>query len=213
MSSDNIFRIFGIDPGSDNLGISILDVNLITGKVNVEHAETFTGNKMVKRWQHIADIYGNKGAKLYGQREVLRKEFVKWQPHAVVVERPFVGRFANAIIALSECMAGIRESLICYNYNVPLDTIDPPTVKLSVGVKGNSKDKELMRVAIRTLKNATYSLSSDITTLDEHSCDAIAVAYWRYLELYGIAPVFVRAAKKGKKRGKRKKTKTPKGSN
>jgi hypothetical protein len=60
------------------------------------------------------------------------------------------------------------------------DTIDPSTIKKSIGVKGNSGDKELMREAVRKITN--NSVPVDI--MDEHSIDSIAIGYAWYRSVW-----------------------------
>lgn len=62
-----------------------------------------------------------------------------------------------------------------------INGIDPSSVKNAVGAKGNAK-KEVMAEQLLTLENILLS-DRPLRELDEHSVDAVAVAYSAYKNL------------------------------
>jgi Holliday junction resolvasome RuvABC endonuclease subunit len=74
--------------------------------------------------------------------------------------------------------------MLAYDPWKPLYRVDPPTVKKKVGAPGNA-DKNAVKQALLRLPDLNYQGETPLAMLDEHSVDALAVAYgkWRaYLE-------------------------------
>jgi len=175
-------RIIGIDPGTDTLGVSVLDVCLATNRILLQQSSTFSGNQMARNYRWLSDVHGDKVARLKAHEDNLTDLFHQLRPHEIISEMPYMGKFPAAFAALVECMNAIRNAVIRYDERMPLVTVDPPTVKNTLGVNGKSGDKTLMQrgilqlVASGRIENPT---GMDVTLLDEHSIDSIAVAYVR----------------------------------
>ena len=177
------FCIIGIDPGSITMGISVLEVDDHNNAFLV-WAETIKATTFIKKYEEIAERHTDRFARLYGYSEQLVKFMDNWTPDAVVCEANFLGHHANAFASLTETVLIIRQATIKHNFNTNFSTVDPPSLKLSVGVAAGARDKELVRTAIRNLP-ISYLQPQRLESLDEHSCDAIAAAYWRYLKYIG----------------------------
>lgn len=183
-SEDTPLRIVGIDPGTDTLGASVLDVSLVTGKISIVTAATFRGSQMAKDYEWIERVHGSKAARLKSHEENLLRMFHYYRPHEVVCETPYMGRFPAAYAALIECVNMIRSALMQYDDHMPLLTVDPPNVKKAFGVSGKSGDKGLMREALigKVERHELFNtINVPISMLDEHAIDSIAVAYVRAL--------------------------------
>lgn len=173
-------RIMGIDPGTDTLGICVLDVSLDSDQVFLKMVQTYSGTQMSKAYQYIQDIHGAKVARLTAHQDNFRFLLSHWHPQCVICEAPYLGHFAAAYAALVECLSYLRVALMEYDYRLPLLMVDPPTVKKTVGVNGKSGDKGLMLQAVLSLFEKGQLLNPlqlDIAALDDHSIDSIAVAY------------------------------------
>lgn len=175
--SKTIFRLVAIDPGTNALGVAVLDFEASTGIITVQHAATMRIDKFSQRFPEIMERYGERVAKLYAVRKALGKFYLAWLPTAVVSEGPYMGQFAAAYAALVECISAIRTSVYEYDKTMMFPTIDPATVKKSVGVSGKSGDKAAVAIAIGKLTDLVFSPDVDRSVLDEHSCDAVAVGY------------------------------------
>lgn len=175
-------RIIGIDPGTDTLGVSVLDVCLASNRISLTAARTHSGSSMAKDYRWLSSVHGDKAARLRAHEENLFSLFSQFQPHEIVSEAPYLGRFPSAYAALVECLNAIRQAVIRYDYRMPLITVDPPTVKNALGVNGKSGDKSLMSRGVQQLISSGIlhnPLGIDVGVLDEHSVDSIAVAYVR----------------------------------
>lgn len=171
--ADTCARIFGVDPGTDRLGTALLTVDLVTGRIRIAKAKTLGASKAPSRYPVVAEYHGDRIAKHHFLRDELYSMFVEDEPHWVISESPFMGKFAQAFESLVQVVYNLRLALFEYDPIAPLHVIDPPSVKLAVGARGRS-DKDVMKVAVMKLDVECDIVLSD---LDEHAIDAIAVAY------------------------------------
>lgn len=177
------FRVGSIDPGTDTLGTAVHDVDLFNGEVILRDANTLRGERNSRQYPGLMETHGNRWAKLHSHEVELIHWLQYWCPNSLICESPFLGRFPQAFEALVECKTFIRRALYQYDRTMPLDTVDPPSAKIAVGVSGKSKNKEEVMRGILKLPNYRNESGKVITSLDEHSTDAIAVGYYKCLAL------------------------------
>ena len=172
-------RVVGIDPGTENLGFSVLDLFLRTGAVEVAHSETLLGNKLMSEFRVEEKVHGARTARLMALENRLFDMFEEFQPHAICTESPFLGRFPQAFAALTECVSFVRRAVCRYDRYMPLEMVDPPTAKKAVGMtvkRGITKDDVTVAVSKLPLQ---YAHGIVLGELDEHEVDSIAVAYYQ----------------------------------
>lgn len=178
-----LFRILGVDPGSDTMGVAVIELNMLTGSIGLLEANTYSGHALMKTVPHVLEVHGPRTARLWGHQENMERLFRLHHPQMVVSESPFLGRFPQAFAALTECISAIRRAVYMFDPLMPLLQVDPPTVKLAVGVKARGTDKDDVK---RALIKATFYENTgglDIASLDEHSVDAICVALTKAIEI------------------------------
>jgi Holliday junction resolvasome RuvABC endonuclease subunit len=181
-----ICRIIGIDPGSTTLGFSVLEYDARTLKIIRTYAYTFNADKM-----NLSDLdaltHSERYARIYALQEALYDAFLVLKPNFVISESPFMAmRRPQAYGALVEVVFAIRSALRKYDPNLSLDLIDPPSAKKAVGAAGNAKKDQVMLALRKILHQVNFDVEfSDalFTDLDEHSVDALAIAYSRWLKL------------------------------
>lgn len=176
----NTVRIVGIDPGS-SLGTAILHVDIATRQLVMVEAQTFIGRKMYNPEGWTATLNGERQARLRAHRDNILSLLMFVEPLQIVCESPFYSqRMPSAFGSLTETVDMIRSAVESYSPWRSLHLIDPPSVKKSVGAAGNA-DKVAMRLKVIEKFKAFYDPSSriPIEALDEHSIDAIAIAYSR----------------------------------
>lgn len=166
-----------IDPGTNTIGTAI---NAVTteGEWVLLHAHTTHIGVCIPHLFDSEDILKH-GMRIYRALAVERAIYRMcdaWSVNHVVSESPYMNKFATAFAALTECLLSIRRGCLLYDSKIAFTLIDPSTIKVSVGVKGNSGDKKLMSDAV--LKIAGQFI--DVSCLDEHSVDAIAAGYAYY---------------------------------
>ncbi len=90
-----------------------------------------------------------------------------------------MGRFPNAFGALTEIMLAIRRACWRFDPILPLNVIDPSSVKKFMGVKGTSKDKSAMTRALMAKQELANPSGIPLADLDEHSIDALCVGCYQ----------------------------------
>lgn len=173
------YRIVGIDPGTDTLGVSVIDVDLDTLQISVMDSMTLHGSRMISGIQRIADTYGSRFARLMALEEALIEYFFLHKPHAIISESPyFNARRPQAYGALVEAMGMLKRAVFAYNPTIPLFKVDPASNKANLRVSGKSGDKELMKSAVVNLAEIRNPTKIVLQLLDEHSIDSLSVAYY-----------------------------------
>nr|DAT15800.1 MAG TPA: RuvC [Caudoviricetes sp.] len=167
------FRLLAIDPGTDTLGVSVWDVDLLTKSISLIHADTYKASQYLTyqegldRWESVEEKY----IRLYIHHENMRRLLEFYQPHQVVHESAFMGRFPKAFQGLTECLVELRRAVFEHNPYLSFIGITPMEVKYAVS-KGIGKDD---------VRNAMQKILSniDLSVYDEHTVDSIAIGYTR----------------------------------
>lgn len=178
------FRVLGIDPGSSSLGLSILEWSMESSHYVVTHAETLslTGKDFPLATEH----HGQRLSRHLELEDKLHSFLAAYKPHAIASESPFMGQFATAFKALSECLIILQRYMYLYDPHLAFHYYAPKEVKSAVGVvlTGNKgRKKEDNQLAIFSHPQLTWHI--DKTQLDDNAVDATAVAL---THLRGLAP-------------------------
>lgn len=176
-------RILGIDPGTNTLGVAVIDLDLATQQMTAILGKTFSGNQLAGNFNYLAEVYGDRAARLRGHEDNLYYFMHEVQPHCIIAESPYMGRFPQAFSALVECVNSIYRAVLRYNRTMPLLMIDPPSVKKAAGMVGRLAGKEPVRIAMSKLPHLHYAPGFTLDSLDEHGVDALAVAHYRAGEI------------------------------
>jgi Holliday junction resolvasome RuvABC endonuclease subunit len=171
------FRIAGFDPGA-NLGLSLIENHLDGSKPIVKIAETAKLNPAEFCYKDMAELHGNRVARLMILYDRVTEFLRTHKPHGVIIEGNYLGRFANAFSSLVECVFVIRNAVYAYDPFLPLQMVDPTTVKTNIGMKKiRGTDKEDVRKALASVKDLEWD-GVDINDLDEHAVDSVAIGYY-----------------------------------
>lgn len=169
------FRVLGIDPGSTSLGLSILEWSMDGNQFLVTHTETLflTGRDFPLAAEH----HGIRLSRHFELEDKLHSFMLTFRPHAIASESPFMGQFATAFKALSECLVVLQRYMYQYNPHLTFHYYAPKQVKSAVGVvltgnKGRKKEDNMNAV----FNHPQLIWQVDQAQLDEHTVDATAVA-------------------------------------
>lgn len=173
------YRVCAIDPGTDTMGLVVLDVDLLTCELDLVSAYTSSGLRMSRKAPDGFTIHGDRWAKLFMHERNILQWLWTYQPNALICESPFLGRFPQAFESLVECKATIRRALTQYDAFMPLETIDPPSAKSAVGALVKKGSKENVKESILKLNDLINKTGVPLETMDEHTIDAIAVGYYK----------------------------------
>lgn len=185
-NTNNIpLRILAIDPGTDTLGISIIDVDLVASSLSLVQAYTFQASRWIDdlidhpNWQHLDEKY----LRLHRHSGHLLGLLDYYQPHWVVHESAFMGRFPKAYQGLTECILTLSNTVRTFNPTLPLTPISPMEVKVAIG----GMKKEEVKVALSRVKDLNH-LDTFLPYLDEHAVDATAIGYTKAKQILSESP-------------------------
>ena len=161
--------ICGIDPGTINLGFSIIEVDLFLSITNIK-AITFAS-------EILDDSKRDYYSRIKAQKENLLHQFYYYRPFAVACEGSFYNSFRpSAFKPLIETIQAIRESCAEYNGYECFFIYEPKLVKKATGAIANP-NKYLIKQAIINNQEIKNAYNGDINRLSEHSIDSIAIGY------------------------------------
>lgn len=168
------FRILAIDPGTDTLGISVFDVDLVNKTITLVNAFTFQASRWIDNMLDNTqwELQDEKYLRLHRHAEHLYGLLLQYRPHLVVHESAFMGRFPKAYQGLVECLYAIRNAVFRYSPYLPLIGITPMEVKHYIG--GIKKGEVFTALSKLT---DIVNLHQYLPYLDEHAVDSIAIGY------------------------------------
>lgn len=168
--------IIGIDPGSETLGVCELRFTPQNYQVTAIKPFTFHASKLEFNLQFF-EVHGNRLQRIFALQQALTHLFTQLRPSVIGSESPFMSiRRPQAYGALVEVVSAIQQAVVNYNPYQSLHMVEPPRVKNAVGAKGNA-DKDAVRSAMSQNVEIMSTLQTPLSSLDEHSVDATAVAY------------------------------------
>jgi len=192
--ASRVAKVIGIDPGTDTLGVATIAFDTQTGAILYTTARTFRGERL-SRHSWAREIHGDRLGRLAALEDELLDFFRSERPVAVASEAPFLRKkFAQAFSALTQAVYAAYTALRRYDMWMELYMIEPTVAKTAVGAltkapKGMTKQefKQEVTKALMRMPHLNYQGIGSLDQLDEHSTDAIAVAYCRYQTLIGAA--------------------------
>lgn len=193
------YRIVGIDPGTDTVGFAVIDLDLVTGNMAIGEVHTLVGSEHLKYYRRRCATHGARFVRLQLIKESLIEGFLVQQPDAVICESPYFNpRRPGAFYALVEAVSTVKEAVYEYRDDLACLFVDPAKAKANIGVSGKSGDKEAIGPA---LAQATYLKGlprfAALPYWDEHSRDALAIAYYHACEVRGklvLPPLYMRSS-------------------
>jgi hypothetical protein len=177
------YRICAIDPGTDTLGVAIIDLYLTRRIMRVVEVRTYKASDRYASVAHLNQSLSDRGLRMYWHGINLTNVLFAWLPNAVIAEAPYMGRFPAAYEALVECRSMIRQSVASYNPALELLLVDPPSAKKSVGAIVKKGSKENVQESVLKLPFLEWYQPLGIDAIDEHGFDAIAVGVHHGLEV------------------------------
>lgn len=172
-----IYRIMGIDNGSSNLGMVIVDLDLRSGIYTLVYAETFVAERLIKN--HRGSLITHSAR--YVRESTLRDSFAdaleEFQPDAVAVENAFFqpGR-VTSFETLTEMKVFLREAVIDYDWSMDIILYSPGEAKRAVQPSSFTMKKVVIRDCILAMGDTIRCVNgTSLDNLSEHEYDGIAV--------------------------------------
>lgn len=185
-NASSVATIIGIDPGSETLGIARIDFDVVTLDIVRTTSKTFVGSKLEGMNWWLAQTHSERFARIEAHKQNLKNILFDCSPIIVACESPFYNSLRpSAYGVLVEVLGALHQACFEYHPDLAFTLIDPPSAKKAVGAKGNAK-KEQMREAVLVLHDLKFQGPVSLGLLDEHSIDAIAIAYSKLQEFRNL---------------------------
>jgi hypothetical protein len=182
-------RIVSLDPGSDTFGAALLEIDLCSRQVGLAEVHLFRGVQLQRTFALASRTHNDLFAKILGHEENLLGYLHYAQPHVIISEAPYMGRFPAAFGALTGVMQAIRRAVWRYDPYMPLRLVEPSPVKKFMGVKGTSGDKTAMTRALMKRTDLINRANVDLSLLDEHGIDATCIGLYQARAIIDNLPI------------------------
>ena len=174
------FKLLAIDPGTNQMGISIFDLDVKAFKILKIKSWTVYPDRLENHTGMVEELHLNPFLKRMKVCETIGKILVEERIHQVAYEAPFMNRRQpSAYGPLVALMTMVQLSVLRYGQDIEFNIYPPLTVKKAVGVAGK-KGKEIITQAIRGIPELMAALKEgncELDDLDNNAVDSIAVGY------------------------------------
>lgn len=166
--SDDEYSVMGIDPGSNNLGVSILHINIHTGEVSGIWTQTLCLSGKYRTFKHCGVTH-----RMRYLRRQIRSLLEMVDPTVLAYEKGFINRFRpGAFGPINASSTIILDEAVDYDCMIQTMEFAPGEVKNAMGAKGNCNKDEMMR---KCVSNPILTKFLDPYRMSEHEIDAVAV--------------------------------------
>lgn len=180
------FTLFAIDPGLNNTGIAIFELNVKPFEILSIKALTLKADRLVDDSCLDDDDFIERLHKRYKMGNTLRTLLETYDPCIVVSESPFFDRRKPGSFAvLTEVMTTLFDTVVQWNPLARFSVVEPLLVKKVLGVAGE-KGKDVVRESMAKQANIIAVLSDPLEHLDEHAIDAVGVGYTWIMRKSGL---------------------------
>lgn len=170
--------MLSIDPGLNNVGVAIYRMQVHpTFEINKIEAFTLSAPKLVDDCGLDDEDYSERTIKRHVIISHFKKILSEYCPDVVTSESPFFNpKMPNSFAVLTEVIASLFDQVILFNPRCVFSVIPPKLVKKTFGIAGKI-GKDVVKEAVSRVPAVMDVLVNDISRLDEHSVDAVAVGY------------------------------------
>ncbi len=166
-----MFKIIGIDPGTNFVGLCIMTINSKDFSIAKIESSVIDVSKVESR----QPLNNNLVCRLGKLSSMIHNVLYTYKPMAIGIESPFINpRRPGSVIPLAQSLQVIEYSMYMYNPNIPIGKYPPSTIKNMVKAHGAAK-KEPVLEAVLKIKEIASRI--DLVSKTDHEIDAIAIAY------------------------------------
>lgn len=165
------FTIFGIDPGSRNIGVAIYFIDIMDlSIIKIVPIQISLDKYVYTNFQN-----SNLHIRLLKLMKEMNGLLKAYQPVAVSIESGFINvRRPGAVIPLASAISIISSCVNLYDTNIKLIEYTPSIIKKTIGANPHGNKNPVFEAL---LKIDEVSNTIDINYLTEHTIDGIAIAY------------------------------------
>lgn len=177
---DNKVRVLGIDPGTKNMGVAVIDVDIMNkSKFDLVYATTVYGESHLYDIPNQFDDTGKTGisARSYALARVLGMLIDIFEPDTGVIEDNFLGMSALTYKQLVQFVSLATEAY--RERSVHVSYVFPNIAKEIVGANFRGSQKEDVHKGLLKYPYLNNKNNISMEAIDEHAVDACAVALYR----------------------------------
>lgn len=177
--------IISIDPGLNNCGIAIIDIEnnrfIVKDTFLIKNARKFTDEEKL-----IEKTYNNRTVKVIAIINFIKDIVANNSIEGIIIEAPFYNTLTPmAYGSLLEVIFSIKYSIVIPN-NLTMKLIEPLLVKKLFSNQRLASKDLIREFLINKKQDGSIILDKDPLTLSEHEVDAIAVGFVYYLSLISL---------------------------
>lgn len=191
MEKVSVDRIMCIDPGSDTLGVALVEYQ-VDNPLKIVYAHTHRASSIIRddKYEESRLRYGELLTRLYAQKNNLIRLVRMLQPDYLAIESPFFNpRNPNSAAVLMYVKQMLNEFAMDDEVALDITWISPQQMKSLIGAKlvknEDNAAKNIVKDTILKLEEEGKLVCDDdivLSKLDEHSIDSIGVGY-AYVQL------------------------------
>jgi Holliday junction resolvasome RuvABC endonuclease subunit len=168
--------LLGVDPSSTTIGYSIVEYNLDYKIFNIIEASSYYA-PVSSNLQCLLETSDEKYRRLKIIKEFLSRKLSEYSITDAYCEDAYFKNSTDAYASLLGCIQVVKDAVTECSYTIPVTLVRASSVKVGMGVQGDSGDKLLM---LNALKNKEESIippyEGFVDQLDQHAIDAICIA-------------------------------------
>ena len=166
-----VFSVFGIDPGSRNIGIAVYLIDIYTLEIVKIIPIQISLDKYVYTNLHNANLHIRLLRLMKEMNGLLRA----YNPLAIGIESGFINvRRPGAVIPLASAISVISTAVNDYNSEIKLVEYTPSIIKKTIGANPHGNKNPVFEALLK-IKEVDDLV--DLNYLTEHTIDGIAIAY------------------------------------
>ena len=165
------FTIFGIDPGSRNIGVAIYYIDILDlSIIKIIPIQISLGKYLYTNIQN-----SNLHIRLLRLMKEMNGLLTAFNPVAVAIESGFINaRRPGAVIPLASAISVISSCVNLYDTNIKMIEYTPSIIKKTIGANPHGNKNPVFEALLK-IKEVDDLV--DLNYLTEHTIDGIAIAY------------------------------------
>jgi Holliday junction resolvasome RuvABC endonuclease subunit len=178
-----VYRFIGIDPGLNEAGVAIYDVDYESSQILNIEALTLINNHLPDKTGFNLEWMDERTWKLQKMKDAFSHILRNTRPVVVACEAPFFSALRpTAFAPLVEVVNMFRAAVMEYNSNIWFEQYPPLTVKQAIGARSIKNDteegkKEVSRALSQIPEIMDALVLTPLHTLSQHAADGTAVGY------------------------------------
>ncbi len=180
--NDGKIRVMSVDPSTTNMGVSIIDVDVINDvKPKLIYSNTIFGEQVkFDIPEQFDDTINGTGvlARTYGLARSLKSIANIYEPDVAICEDNFLGVSPGTFKQLIQAVALLREACNKAERPLHLSYVLPKLAKATVGADFSGTQKEDVKIGVMAYENLDAN-GIDLSQLDEHSIDSVAIGLYQ----------------------------------